>query len=78
MKLEFFYALLIFYQNNFPSLKCRFFSDDVFTGVKAGQPVTHIRSTNSKPQPSNQSILDGQNQVPSCIFSCSKSHLLGI
>jgi len=26
----------------------------MFTGVKAGQPVTHMRATNSKPQPSKQ------------------------
>jgi len=32
------------------------FSDDVFSVVRAGQTVTHIRSTNSKPQPSNQSM----------------------
>jgi len=27
----------------------------MFHGVRAGQPVTHMRLTNSKPQPSNQS-----------------------
>jgi len=30
------------------------FNDDVFIGARAGQPVTHTRSANSKPQPSNQ------------------------
>jgi len=39
-------------QNNFPSL---LFFDDVFTGVRAGLTVTHMRSTNSKPQSSNDS-----------------------
>jgi len=37
-----------------PLLQQHLFSDDVFTGVRAGQPVTHMRSTNSKPQPFNQ------------------------
>jgi len=30
----------------------------IFTGVRAGQPVTHMSSTNSKPQPSNQFPMD--------------------
>jgi len=30
--------------------------DDVFIGKRAGQAVTHMRSTNSKPQPSNQAL----------------------
>jgi len=34
------------------------FSDDAFIGVRAGQPVAHMRSTNSKPQPSNQFPTD--------------------
>jgi len=36
-------------------------SDDVFTGVREGHPVTHMRSTNSKPR--SLSIPNGQNQV---------------
>jgi len=29
------------------------FCDDTLTGARVGQPVTHMRSTNSKPQPSH-------------------------
>jgi len=48
-------CLVIFNQNNFLSLLKQYpFSDDVFTGTRVGQPVTHFRWTNRKPQPSNQ------------------------
>jgi len=50
-------SFLIFNQNKFPShLQQHLFSDDAFTGVRAGQPVTLIWSTNSNPQPSKDSI----------------------
>lgn len=45
-------ALIIVNQSNFPSLlEEHLFSDDVFTGMRVGQPVTHMRLTNRKPQP---------------------------
>jgi len=37
----------------------------------AGQPVTHMRSANSKPQPSNQFPMDKIKPRPN--FSCSRS-----
>jgi len=45
------------------------FSDDVFTGVRAGQPVTHMRSTNSKPQPFNQFPLNKSKSHPTFILA---------
>jgi len=45
-------------------------NDWVFTGMRAEQPVTHMRSTNSKPQQSNE--------VPPYILSCSKSRFTQI
>jgi len=54
-----FMCLLIFNLNILPSLfQQHLFSDDVFIVVRAGQPVTHMRSTNNKPQPSNQFPMD--------------------
>jgi len=53
------YIITVLNPNNFPSLLQRhLFSDDVFTSVRAGQPVTHRRSTNSKPQPSIKFPMD--------------------
>jgi len=51
-------VFIIFHQNNFPSLLQHLFFDDVFTGAIVGQPVTHMRSTNRNPQPSNQFPID--------------------
>jgi len=46
---------VIFNQTNFPSILQRhLFSYDVFTGVRAGQSVTH--HSNSKPQGYNDPI----------------------
>jgi len=45
-----------------PSL---FYSDDKFTAVRVGQPVTHMKSTNSKPQRSNQFQMD---KIKSCTY----------
>jgi len=40
--------------------------------TRAGQPVTHMRSTNSKPQAFNHSINSPQTQSsPAYICSCS-------
>jgi len=50
----FFYscALVIFNQNNFPShLRRHLFSDDVFTGVRVGQPVTQFPLDKIKSRP---------------------------
>jgi len=44
-------------------------SDDVFTGTRVGQSVTYMRSTKSKPQPSNQFPLD-KIKFHSTFFSC--------
>jgi len=48
--------VIIFHQSNIcHSASCNISeSDDVFTATRAGQSVIHLRSTNSKPQPSNQ------------------------
>jgi len=40
------------------------------TGVRAGQPVTHMRSTNSKTQPHP---INSQDIFDPTFFSCSKS-----
>jgi len=55
--LIFFYscALTIFNQTNFP-LSCSDISFLAFTRARVGQPVTHMRSTYSKPQWSNDPI----------------------
>jgi len=37
----------------------------MFTGARAGQPVTQMTSTNSKPHPSNQLLM---NKIKSCKF----------
>jgi len=51
------------------------FSDDMFTGMGAGQPDTHMRSTNSKPQPANHPInFTWTKQVPPFICPCLRSH----
>lgn len=47
-----------------------FISDDVFSGVRAGQPVTHMTSqaiANNK-HPTIQCIPDGQSQILPYIF----------
>jgi len=65
------YALIIFNQNNFPSLKQRYlFSDDAFTGTRAGQSrdITAIAI---------QQIPDGQNQIKPYIFLVRVAVLLG-
>jgi len=41
-----------------PCTSSIFFFDDAFNGMMAGQLVYHIRSTNSKPQPSNKFPMD--------------------
>jgi len=42
--------------------KFLFSISSLFLMMWAGQPVTHMRSANSKPQPSNQPINSSQTQ----------------
>jgi len=64
------FGLIIFNSNNFPFLLQRhLFSDNVFTGMRVGQHVTHMESQQYQTK-TIQSIPDGENQVPPCIFSC--------
>jgi len=74
---KFMCPLVIFKQNIFPShLQWHFlFSDEVFTGERAGQPVNHIRSTNSKQQ-SNQFQIKIKSS-PTFLFYFSKADSLG-
>jgi len=62
------FCLVIYNQNNFPSLLQQHLLSCMFTGMRAGQPVTHMRSTNSKPQPSNQVPKDKIKFFPTVVF----------
>jgi len=57
----------MFNQNSLP-FSCNDFSDDVLSGTRAGQPVTHMKSTNSKPQRSNQFPRDNIKSRPTSVL----------
>jgi len=60
-----FMFLIILNQNIFSSLLQHLFSSLM---MRAGQPVTHMRSTNSKPQPSNQFTTDKIKPRPTFVL----------
>jgi len=66
-----FMFLVILNQNIFSSLLQHLFSSLM---TRAGQPVTHMRSTNSKPQPSNQFPTDKIKPRPTFVLVWEAFH----